>query len=173
MTDQHGPDDYPAGTDDDEPSGLPGARHLMLTAPAAELGFADVPEGTPWGIAIDIGFDEESAATIVSLLDGTTSLYTTTGGGIVGGGEHDDVAEASRELVAAAAAHAGDVELRVDTDLPGEGNVTFWLRMGDDRYARTVSEAELTSGESPLSALYATVHAVITQLRLLDDARGE
>ena len=64
------------------------------------------------------------------------------------------------------------VKVRPPTDLPGGGHVTLWLRIGDDRFARTVPEAELMSGESPLAALYATGHEVITQLRLLDDARA-
>lgn len=149
-----------------------GARELMLTTRAADIGFGNVPAGTPWGVAIDIGFDEEAAATVISLADGTTSLYTTTGGGIVGGGEHDQVAVASRQLVATAARFTGDVQRRDDTDLPGGGNVTLWLRIGDERYGRTVPEAELMSGESPLAELYATGHEVITQLRLLDDARA-
>jgi hypothetical protein len=155
----------------DDQTDLVGARLLMLTSTAAELGFGDAGD-QPWGVAIDIGFDEEAAATVISLLDGTTSLYTTTGGGIVGGGEHDAVAVASRELVTAAAAHVEDVLRRDDTDLPGAGNVTIWLRIGDERFGRTVPEAELMSGESPLASLYATGHAVITQLRLLDDARA-
>jgi hypothetical protein len=148
-----------------------GARHLMLTSRADELGFGDAG-ALPWGVAIDIGFDDEAAATVISLRDGTTSLYTTTGGGIVGGGEHDAVAAASRELVATAAEFVGDVELRHDTDLPGAGYVTIWLRIGDDRYGRTTPEADLMAGTSPLSELYATGHGVITQLRLLDDSRA-
>ena len=155
----------------DDQSGLVGARHLMLTSRADELGFADSGE-QPWGVAIDIGFDEATAATVISLKDGTTSLYTTTGGGILGGGDHEAVATASRGLVAAAAGHVVDVVRRDDTDLPGSGNVTIWLRIGDDRFARTVPEAELMSGESPLASLYATGHEVITQLRLLDDSRA-
>ncbi len=150
---------------------LVGARLLMLTSTAHELGFADSGD-RPWGVAIDIGFDEEAAATVISLADGTTSLYTTTGGGIVGGGEHEPVSAASRELVDAAARHVEDVLRRDDTDLPGAGNVTIWLRVGDERLGRTVPEADLMSGESPLASLYATGHGVITQLRLLDDARG-
>lgn len=157
--------------DEDYHARQAGARELMLTTRAAELGFADAGSA-PWGVAIDIGFDEEAAATVISLADGTTSLYTTTGGGIVGGGEHDAVAVASRKLVTAAADFVDDVLPRQDTDLPGGGHVTLWLRIGDDRFARTVPEAELMSGESPLAALYATGHEVITQLRLLDDARA-
>ena len=156
-------------TEDENP--LVGARHLMLTTSAGELGFADAGD-RPWGVAIDIGFDEEAAATVISLADGTTSLYTTTGGGIVGGGEREDVSAASRHLVDVAAKHVEDVLHRDDTDLPGAGNVTIWLRIGDERFGRTEPEADLMSGESPLSSLYATGHAVITQLRLLDDARG-
>ncbi|MCW2922031.1 MAG: hypothetical protein JWL76_1905 [Thermoleophilia bacterium] len=156
-------------TDDENP--LVGARLLMLESSASELGFADAGD-EPWGVAIDIGFDAEAAATVISLKDGTTSLYTTTGGGIVGGGEHEAVSAASRGLVESAARHVEDVLPRADTDLPGAGNVTIWLRIGDERFGRTVPEAELMSGESPLATLYATGHGVITQLRLLDDARG-
>lgn len=154
-----------------EENPLVGARLLMLTSSADELGFAESGD-EPWGVAIDIGFDEEAAATVISLADGTTSLYTTTGGGIVGGGEHEAVSAASRDLVEAAARHVEDVVRRDDTDLPGPGNVTIWLRIGDERFARTVPEADLMSGESPLATLYATGHGVITQLRLLDDSRA-
>ena len=41
----------------------------------------------------------EGAATLVSLADGTTSMYTSTGGGVIGGGAHDAVVQAGRAFL--------------------------------------------------------------------------
>jgi hypothetical protein len=41
----------------------------------------------------------EAAATLVSLADGTASIYFSSGGGVIGGGPHDTIAAAARRFV--------------------------------------------------------------------------
>src|SRR5215470_17118778 len=51
-----------------------------------------------WGVVMETGYPE-GVATLVSLADGTTSLYLEGGGGIIGGGAHDNVANATKPLL--------------------------------------------------------------------------
>jgi hypothetical protein len=78
-----------------------GLREILLTRPPAELGIAPhEPLTTVWGALVEMGFDGGGSATVVSLADGTTSMYTSTGGGVIGAGQHNGPADASRRLLA-------------------------------------------------------------------------
>lgn len=54
-----------------------------------------------WGILMETGYPQ-GIATLVSLADGTTSLYFSNGDGMIGGGQHANIAQASKAFVAAA-----------------------------------------------------------------------
>ena len=67
---------------EDEP---PNLRGQILHAAPDDLGFFASEEHPVWGAVMDMAFPG-GVATLVSLEDGTTSLYTSTGGGVIGGG---------------------------------------------------------------------------------------
>ena len=50
-----------------------------------------------WGVVFDVGLDD-GVVTLISLADGTTSLYTSSGGGYLGAGENAEIAQKSIEL---------------------------------------------------------------------------
>src|SRR4030042_4174386 len=54
-----------------------------------------------WGVMMETGY-AVGFATLVSLADGTTSLYYSTGGGMLGSADYSPVANASNGLVAQA-----------------------------------------------------------------------
>jgi hypothetical protein len=75
-------------------------RALFLANSAAELGLDPAVAGLPvWGVLTEVG-QPDGAATLVSIADGTTSLYRSGGEAIAGAGAAPGVAQASRDLVA-------------------------------------------------------------------------
>ena len=64
-------------------------------------------------------------ATLVSLADGTTSLYYSTGGGMLGSADYTPVAEASKALVAQAENHLQSMSSGDKFPLPEVGQVRF------------------------------------------------
>ena len=80
-------------------------RSRILSLDPAEVGLAPSTIAPHvWGVLMETGY-EVGIATLVSLADGTTSLYYSTGGGMLGSADYTPVAEASKALVSQAENH--------------------------------------------------------------------
>ena len=123
-------------------------------------------EGVITGVVVDMAL-ERGVATVVSLVDGSTSLYTVGGGGVVGGGSVEPIGLASEALVYAAERDVEQVPpvTSDDRSLPPTGYVRFWLltyagvRMAEAR-------ADDIDRDHPLWRLHLGAQEVITNLRL-------
>src|SRR5436305_12772026 len=80
-------------------------RWRILHADPTELGFWGSSGRDVWGAVMDMAFPG-GVASLVSLEDGSTSLYTSTGGGVIGGGAQPPVVEATQAFLAAVAVYA-------------------------------------------------------------------
>ena len=158
-------------------SGAPGAtvslRSKILSLDPAAVGLhptAELPR--VWGVLMEMGFPD-GAATIVSLADGTTSLYTSEGGGVIGGGEHAPVAAASRRFLAEAESTEAELSPAVSADvqLPPAGVVSFVVLGYSGTQIGAADEDDLASMQHPLSHLYAAGQDVITALREAEESR--
>jgi hypothetical protein len=118
------------------------------------------------GVVVDIPASG-GWATLVSLVDGTTSLYTSGGGGSIGGGHHPRVAAASRELLGTISTfherfHRGD-----DHALPPDDTVRFHLIDADGpRSTDLPLPAFWGEVDHELGPVIAAVQDVMTELRL-------
>ena len=137
----------------------------MLSADAASLGFTQSEHGPLWGAVMDMSFPD-ATATLVSLADGTTSLYTSTGGGIIGGGAHESVVLATREFLAVMGEHLSAFDASVPATLPAGGTVRFFALGFDGRRSIDAPEADLQAKAHPLWPIYYAGHQVITALRI-------
>jgi len=152
-----------------ESEGSAGLRRLVLSTSPADLGLTvDADPERVYGVLMETGYDA-AVVTIVSLIDGTTSMYVSTGGGTIGAGEHEPVAEATRAFVAMAQVFVGQTEPTRAFDLPALGRVRFQLlTVGGGRTAEA-AEDDLGFGRHPLSPLFHAGQDVITQIRLLSE----
>ena len=155
-----------------ESEGSAGLRRLVLSTSPADLGLTvDADPERVYGVLMETGYDA-AVVTVVSLLDGTTSMYVSTGGGTIGAGEHGPVAEATRAFVALAQVFVGQTEPTTDFDLPGVGRVRFHaLTVGGGRTAEAAEE-DLGRGRHPLSPLLHAGQDVVTQIRLLSEQQS-
>ena len=99
-----------------------------------------------WGVLMETGY-QVGSATLVSLADGTTSLYYSTGGGMLGSGEFLPVAEASKSLVAQAEDHLQQVSLSNEFPLPEVGQVRFIFLTYTGLFTGEAPEKILAAGE--------------------------
>jgi hypothetical protein len=118
-----------------------------------------------WSVLMETGY-EVGFATLVSLADGTTSLYYSTGGGMLGSGDYAPLAKASRALVAQAELLLDSFAPTSDFPLPGVGQVRFILRTFSDTLSTAASVKSLTEVGHPLTPLFTRAQNVLTQLRL-------
>jgi len=129
-----------------------------------------VPGGRALGVIMDIGY-ETAVVSVMGLADGTTSMYISNGGGTLGIGDHEHAAASSKRWVEVAETAPGLIEGE-EGPLPLEGRVRFNVLTTGRRLEAEAPENELASSEHPLSALYAAGQDVITEIRLVDEARA-
>jgi hypothetical protein len=112
----------------------------------------------------------EAVATLVGVVDGSTSLYFSNGGGTIGAGGHSEVAAATGrwlEVGAGFLQHLSPVE---EPSLPGNGQTQFVAVTPDGLMSTIAPEEELGNGEHVLSPLFYAGQDVITQIRLVQEA---
>jgi len=144
--------------------------HLLSLAPA-EIGLTPSSK-TPhvWGVLMETGYTV-GTATLVSLADGTTSLFYSTGGGMLGSGEYTPVAEASKALVAQAENHPQHMSSTNKFPLPEVGQVRFILLTYTGIFSAEAPEKIIASGTHLLSPLFTRANETLTQLRLLAEKK--
>jgi hypothetical protein len=128
-----------------------------------------VPGGRALGVLMDLGYDT-AVASVLGLADGTTSMYISNGGGTLGIGESPAAAAASRRWVSVAETAPGLAEA-VDPPLPEDGRVRFTVLTTGPLLSTEAAEADVREAAHPLFPLYAAGQDVITQIRLVDEAR--
>jgi hypothetical protein len=164
----------PAGT---QPEAQPpaevylGLRRQILTLDPATVGITAVPGGRrTWGCLMETGHPN-GTATLVCLADGTTSLYTSSGGGIIGGGMHESVVRETQELLQVVDDHLGQMWGSIDQELPASGHSVIRALTHDGPRTFEALEVDLGERRSSMSAVFYAAQEVITQLRLIDEAR--
>jgi hypothetical protein len=147
-------------------------RNRILQLNPAQLNLApstDAPHA--WGVLVETGY-EVGTATLVSLVDGTTSLYYSTGGGMLGSGDYAPLAEASKNLVVEAEKYLAHMSNRdSDLPLPVIGQVSFILLTYSGLLSAQAPEQELSSGRHVLSPLLMQARATMELLGKLADKK--
>ncbi len=141
-------------------------RQRVFTLAPADVGLAPSAFAPHvWGVLMETGY-AVGLATLVSLADGTTSLYFSTGGGMLGSGDYAPVAETSKALVAQAENNLSQMGFTTEFPLPEVGQVRFSCLTYSGVYSAQAAEATLRSGDHTLSSLYKLAHETMEQLRL-------
>jgi hypothetical protein len=125
-----------------------------------------------FGVIMEIGYPE-AVATVVSLADGTASLYFSNGGGLMGAGEAPKVAAASRKLVSEAASELGKLTPTTDTPLPLLNHTRFYVLTTSGIRTADALEEDLGEQRHALSRLFNWAQAVITEIRLEKEAHPD
>jgi hypothetical protein len=146
-------------------------RGRILHADPADLGFWGSSGREVWGAVMDMAFPG-GVASLVSLEDGTTSLYTSTGGGVIGGGAHQPVVEATQAFLDAVAVYAPQFSSADTDELPEPGHIRFHALAFDGRRGADAEESELQGRTHELWPLYYSGHQVITALRTATEGSG-
>jgi hypothetical protein len=108
----------------------------------------------------------------VAFAEGTTSLYFSTGGGVIGAGEHDTVCAAAQAFLETADAHVEKFSATTDHALPARGRVRFYVHTFNGLLTAEGDEEDLGYGRHPLSPVFHAGHAVISEIRQIEESRG-
>ena len=146
-------------------------RRLALATPPSKMGFvSDSAFPTVYGVLTD--WDVGGAVTIMSMRDGTASLYTTSKFGIIGGHGHDRVREAAVRYVKLADQYAKSSRGVTDFAYPKSGQVFFYLLTYDGVRLCVGNEDGIKRGSDPTAPLFAAAQEVLTELRRVTEERN-
>jgi hypothetical protein len=138
-------------------------RELMLArAPGSET---QPTEELPrvYGVLVDIGFD--LMFTIATYADGTTSACAGNGVGVNGMGNSMETLVLGRAILRGADTNLAMFEPIDSAPLPAFGRVRFTALTYDGRFGLEVDGPALLKGQSPLSAPFQAVMAIMEQAR--------
>jgi hypothetical protein len=146
-------------------------RSRTFSLNPTELGLEPSNEApNVWGVLVEMGY-EVGTASLVSLADGTTSLYYSTGGGMLGSADYQALAEASKAFVSQAENHFVHMSPANDFPLPEAGQVRFILLTYSGAYSLEVPEKLLVSGDHPLSPLFERAQQALALLHQLAEKK--
>jgi hypothetical protein len=132
----------------------PGAAGI---APTAEL-------PNVWGLVMDWSMDT-GVATIVSLADGTTSMYLSSGGGSVGAGAHEGPARASVRAVRVAESMIEAFRPSQSAPIPEPGRIALTLLTFSGRRRVEEDATDFQDGTAVASPVANAMQEVIEAIR--------
>ena len=143
-------------------------RQAVLDLDPTSVGIERGPaERRVWGLVMDWSVGD-AIATIVSLADGTTSLYLSSGGGSIGAGEHEAPAAASINAIRVADAMVDEFPMVEHAPIPGRGRTALTLLT--DLGLRRVEEdnAAFEEGTSRFAPVADAMQHVIHEIRVAE-----
>ena len=140
-------------------------RDATLDPDPVSVGIKQGPE-TPavWGLVMDWSLDD-AVATVVSLADGTTSLYLSTGGGSIGAGEHPAAAAASITAIRLAESMVDEFTPATESPVPDRGRTALTLLTFSGIRRFEDDTAEFERGSSRLAPVANAMQDVIAEIR--------
>lgn len=125
----------------------------------------------PWGVIMDVTFDDGGSYTVVSMIDGNASIYLSSGGGYIGGGDHKIVREAAQAMVTSAKRLQSKMTITTKFPLPKNGGTTFYVLTDKGILTASALENDLGEERHYLSPLFYAAQEVITQYRRIDESK--
>ena len=142
---------------------------MALTTPVDKFGFiSDANFPTVYGVLTEWDIDGVTV-TVMSMRDGTASLYTTSTFGIIGGQGHESVRQAAASYVKTAEQFVKSGKTVADFAYPKSDQVFYYLLTYDGVQLITGDMTAIEHGPDPTRPLFAAAQDVLTELRLITE----
>lgn len=122
-------------------------------------------------VLMETGYPE-AVVTLVSVADGSSSLYFSNGGGIIGAGEYKQVHDSSIALVKIATKNQDKFSLTKTYPLPKSGYTRFYVVTTSGVLTDEVLEDDLGNERHTLSTVFFQGHELISYIRAADEHRS-
>jgi hypothetical protein len=145
-----------------------GLREKVFNITPDDIGLKKEGSGQVWGFVMETGYTK-GMCTLIALADGTTSVYFSTGGGYIGLGQREQLQRISQVLLNTCEHYINLCTHSSSNPLPEQGKTCIYILTWDDRLSFCESEEVLGKGESELSPLFMQAHALISEVRMIDE----
>ncbi len=153
-----------------DPAIYPELRNQALNGSRQDFGLPPTNNlNEAWGVVMDIVFDDGGSYTVVSIIDGSASIYLSSGGGYIGGGAHTSIREAAITMVAMATQFQSRMAAASKFPLPKRGDTAFYILTDNGILTASALEDDLGEERHYLSPLFYAGQEVVTQYRLIEE----
>jgi len=155
-------------TDQPKPSGkdmYSDLRNMVLTAKPPGLESVVQP-GEPYGILMEMGV-QGGSATMLSMRDGSMSLYFSGGGGLLRAQAYPNIREAGAQFFSAAQQFTHLMTPTTSYPLPGPHRVRFYILTPAAALTYEANIEDLGYNRDPMSPLFHAGDRMLTQMRLI------
>jgi hypothetical protein len=143
-------------------------RQQVFAISPSKIGISPTAPDQVWGVLMETGYPE-AVATLVTVADGTVSLYFSNGGGIIGVGQHEGLRKACMEFLSFSQSFVKQTSPTKAFPLPARGSTRFYLLTLEGVRTAEFNEDDLGNNKLPLSPLFHKADEVITQARIVDE----
>lgn len=120
--------------------------------------------GEVWGLLMETAYPD-AVVTLVTVADGTVSLYYSNGGATLGLGAFPSVRRTSEALLEAAPEFLSECQPTTEHPLPAGGNTRFHLLTFDGVFAAEAPEEDLGYNRHPLSPLFHLAYQLLAEIQ--------
>ena len=107
-------------------------------------------------------------ASVLAAADGTASIYLSSGGGFIGAGQKSTaVRNLALQVVELARTLATHCHATESIDLPPKGEVFFYLRNTTSLRLGIATDAAMSAGTDPLTALGVAMQKIVSAYRVI------
>jgi hypothetical protein len=139
-------------------------RNQALSFRRADFRIPDPPPKAPiWGMIMEFN-TPDVAATLFTLIDGTTSLYLSNGKSIIGGEGHENTREANAAFIRTANQTYQHLKPCESFPVPTPGQTIFYARTDSGVLTADGPNADLVKGALPLSPVFRAGHIAIRRV---------
>jgi len=145
-------------------------RQQVFTLDPGKIGLTPASSNQVWGVVMETGYPK-AVATLVTISDGTVSLYFSNGGAMIGAGQHEGPRNACKAFLALSQGYLEQASPTKTFPLPKQGYTRFYFLTFQGIHTAEFKEDDLGNNRLPLSPLFHKAHEVITQVRIVDEKR--
>lgn len=142
-----------------------GMRNHVFSIDPAQLQLQKNENSAVFAVLVETGYPE-AVASLVTVSDGTVSLYFSNGGGIIGMGGHEKPRLAAKELLESSQNFVTTLAKTDSYPLPKKDHTRFYILTPEGVFTTEVKECVLGNGKHELSPLFYNAQAVITEIRV-------
>lgn len=141
---------------------MKGLRDRLFTSTPEEVGLSgEDAKANVWCVMMEVTL-QVGSVTVVSMRDGTASIYGSTGGGVLGGYV---AKKEAKSLVSEGEKHLASMKPTKSFPYPERGRIKFYVLTRDGVYTAEVDEKEVQSEQHPLFPLFRSANEVMSALR--------
>ena len=141
-------------------------REMALATKQEDVGLTAKP-GEPYAMLMEMGFPG-GAATLMTMAEGTVSIYYSNGGALLGGVGHETVRNAGLAFVAAARDYIHLMRPTESYPFPQPDNIRFYAITPEGIYTYEAGWEDLGKNRDPLSPLFHFGDRTLTEFRLVE-----